>query len=161
MSPAPKRVHQDISGVIFNRLYTYMEKQKCKTYNAPFDVRLHNKSKSSLANKDIFTVVQPDICVICDPAKLDDAGCIGAPDLIVEILSKATYKKDLDDKFKLYEENGVKEYWIVNPDEKAIHVYVLINHKYDLLKIYDGKGEIPVNIFSGFALLWEEIFFHA
>jgi len=74
-------------------------------------------------NKEIKTVVQPDICIICDKTKLDERGCIGAPDLIVEILSPSTTKKDLNDKYRLYEENLVKEYWVVNPDAKSIEVF--------------------------------------
>ena len=107
MSPAPRRIHQKVEGIIFNKLFNYLEDSKCEVYQSPFDVRLlKNKSKKS----EINTVVQPDISVICDLEKLDDTGCIGAPDLIVEILSDSTAKKDYNEKFNLYEENEVKEY---------------------------------------------------
>src|SRR5690606_39235284 len=91
-------------------------------YTAPFDVRLPKKSR---ADKEIFTVVQPDICVICDPEKLDDRGCIGAPDIVVEILSPGNNRKELRNKHEIYEESGVKEYWIVWPIEKTFMKYVL------------------------------------
>ena len=86
-------------------------------YIAPFDVRLINFKESTKDNQ-VTTVVQPDLCVICDQNKLDDKGCIGSPDLIIEILSPGNSKHEMDIKFDLYQENGVLEYWIVNPMEK-------------------------------------------
>ena len=97
----------------------------CEAYAAPFDVRLLDKTKSMKANKDVLTVVQPDLCVICDLEKLDDKGCIGSPDLIVEILSVSNSKKEMRTKKSLYEENGVKEYWIVDPVHETLFQYVL------------------------------------
>ncbi|MEX0882546.1 MAG: Uma2 family endonuclease, partial [Cyclobacteriaceae bacterium] len=111
---APRRMHQKISVMISTKLYNYLENDSCEVYNAPFDVRLPYTSKK---NEDIFTVVQPDICVICDKAKLDEMGCIGAPDLIVEILSPGNNKKELKNKYEVYEESGVKEYWVIQPGE--------------------------------------------
>ncbi|WP_339813705.1 Uma2 family endonuclease [uncultured Imperialibacter sp.] len=123
MSPAPNRAHQDISGNLHGILWSFLRKKKCKAYAAPFDVRL--PQKPSDPDNRIFSVVQPDICVVCDPSKLDDKGCSGAPDIMVEILSPSTSSKDLKDKFSLYEENGVKEYWVVYPGEKVVEVFVL------------------------------------
>ncbi len=111
MTPVPKRKHQKISFLLGNKFYNHINKNNCEVYTAPFDVRLPRRNE--ITDKQIHTVVQPDISVICDLAKLDDRGCIGAPDLIVEILSPATAKKDMNDKFFLYQEAGVKEYWIV------------------------------------------------
>ena len=96
--------------------------------NEGFDVRLLNKKLSS-PDKDIFTVVQPDLCVICDEEKLDERGCNGVPDLVIEILSPGNSKKEMGIKFELYEEAGVKEYWIVEPAEKAVFVYYLSDEK--------------------------------
>ena len=101
------RIHQDLSGKLFVALHTFLTPKKCKVYAAPFDVRLTSGSKS---NQDVTTVVQPDICVICDLSKLDDRGCIGAPDLIIEILSAGNSKNELQNKYEIYEESGVKEY---------------------------------------------------
>lgn len=98
MSAAPQRIHQEISGRVFYQLFKYLENQPCGVYAAPFDVRLPYKSNK---NEDIRTVVQPDICVICDKGKLDDAGCLGTPDLIVEILSLGNNKKELRYKYKV------------------------------------------------------------
>src|SRR5690554_3746473 len=123
----PRRIHQEISGKIFYKLFEFLEHHRCKVYEAPFDVRLPVKSKK---NEDIDTVVQPDICVICDRSKLDDLGCIGAPDLIIEILSPGNNKKELKNKYEVYEESGVGEYWIVHPHEQTFITYTSIERKY-------------------------------
>ena len=102
-------------------------------YFAPFDVRLINYKKSTDDNT-VFSVVQHDLCVVCDRSKLDDRGCIGSPDLVVEILSPGNSKKEMGIKFNLYEENHISEYWIVEPAENAIFVYTLQNGKYIGLK---------------------------
>ena len=158
MSPAPKRTHQEIEGIIFNKLFNYLENKPCKVYQSPFDVRLkRNKAKED----QIDTVVQPDICVICDKSKLDDAGCLGAPDLIVEVLSESTAKKDYNEKFNLYEENGVKEYWIADPANKSIEIFSLINDKYESLGIYserEGITEIEGNLFPELIIPLKTIF---
>jgi len=128
MSPAPSRTHQLILGKLHIALSEYFIKGKCQLYLSPFDVRLLNKKLSS-PDKDIFTVVQPDLCVICDEEKLDERGCNGVPDLVIEILSPGNSKKEMGIKFELYEEAGVKEYWIVEPAEKAVFVYYLSDEK--------------------------------
>jgi Uma2 family endonuclease len=133
MSPAPSRKHQVVSRVLTRYLDRYFEFQTCGLYCAPFDVRLINFKKST-EDKKVFTVVQPDLCVVCDPAKLDDRGCIGSPDLVIEILSPGNSKKEMGIKFNLYEENQIKEYWIVEPTEKSIFVYTLKDGKYSGLK---------------------------
>lgn len=118
---APSRKHQDISGKIQYDLRTALLKSPCKVYDAPFDVRLTRNRNDQQAT----TVVQPDLCVICDPSKLDDRGCNGAPDLIIEILSPGNSRTEMKDKFELYQEAGVLEYWIVSPIEKTIQVFKL------------------------------------
>jgi len=133
MSPAPSRKHQVVSRELTFLIGDIFRNSKCKMYIAPFDVRLVNFKKST-SNNQVFTVVQPDICVVCDASKLDDRGCIGAPDLVIEILSPGNSKKEMGIKFNLYEENGIKEYWIVEPAENAIFVYTLQNNKYIGLK---------------------------
>ena len=98
--------------------------QQCELYVAPFDVRFPDE------NGNVRTVVQPDLCVICDPNKLDERGCLGAPDLVVEILSPGNSKREMKDKYELYQEYGVSEYWVVRPEERNIHIYVLENGRY-------------------------------
>ena len=144
MSPAPGSFHQEVSFELSGILYNYFKKKSCKVFAAPFDVRLIN-FKESTADHQITTVVQPDLCVICDTQKIDERGCLGAPDLIIEILSPGNSKKEMDIKFDLYEENGVSEYWMVNPAEKTIAIFVLRNGKYSGIKpiIEDSTLESP------------------
>ncbi|MFY0673811.1 MAG: Uma2 family endonuclease [Bacteroidia bacterium] len=155
MSPAPKRFHQKASGIIFNKIYNFLYGHKCEVYEAPFDVRLPLKSKK---NDKIFTVVQPDICVICDKEKLDDLGCIGAPDIVIEILSKGNSKKELQNKYEVYEESGVKEYWIVNIENESFMVYTLVNGKYQPSKLLTRGDFIRTEILPGFELDLDEVF---
>ncbi len=110
MSPAPKRRHQQLSIKFEELLLNFVRDKRCEMYHAPFDVRFPQEDGKSI------TVVQPDICVICDKNKLDEKGCIGAPDLIIEIISSTTSKKDYKDKYALYQAEGVREYWIADPD---------------------------------------------
>lgn len=123
MSPAQARKHQESLRFIFSKLDRFLDKSPCRLYTAPFDVRLTPR-KDDKRNK-IHTIVQPDLCVICDLDKLDDAGCVGAPDLIVEILSPGNSRKEMKEKFEVYEENGVKEYWLVYPFDEYVMVYTL------------------------------------
>ncbi len=122
MSPAPTRKHQKISGKLFFQIEDFLKNKDCEVYNAPFDVRLPLYDNSS--DEDIDTVVQPDILVVCDKSKLDDAGCKGAPDWIIEILSPSTAVRDLNDKYRLYQERGVREYWVVDPSNNYLTVYL-------------------------------------
>ncbi len=155
MSPAPKRIHQEISVNIATKIFIHLQGQKCKVYPAPFDVRLPVKSKR---NEDITTVVQPDISVICDLSKLDDAGCIGAPDIVIEILSKGNNKKELKYKYEVYEESGVKEYWIIQPEDENMTVYTLVDGKYIPSKLFTSGDEITTPILPGFVLNLEALF---
>ncbi len=160
MSPAPKTKHQESSGELFYAFKHFMKSthKKCKIFDAPFDVRLkRNKDQ----NDEIDTVVQPDICIVCDLEKLDDAGCLGAPDLIVEVLSDSTAKKDYNEKFNIYEENKVKEYWIVNPATKTIEVFSLIDEKYESLGLFsesEGQKEVAGNLFPEMKISLKTIF---
>lgn len=124
ISPAPNRLHQRISMKLTKAFLDVFDSHQCELYVAPFDVRFPD------SNGKIKTVVQPDLCVICDPNKLDEKGCIGAPDLIVEILSPGNSKREMKDKYELYQEQGVSEYWIVRPEEQHIQIYVLENGRY-------------------------------
>ncbi|MFN8256423.1 MAG: Uma2 family endonuclease [Bacteroidales bacterium] len=148
MTPAPSTYHQIVSGELHGQFWHYLKKKNCKVFPAPFDVRFPSKTGETAEDK-IYTVVQPDICIVCDETKLDEKGCLGAPDLIVEIVSLSTVKKDIEDKFKIYEENGVKEYWIVQPNDATLTVFVLENGKYQHKGLYTKGANVPVNIFEG------------
>ena len=125
MSPAPGTAHQRVVFDIARRIAEVTDNGPCETFIAPFDVRLSAGAPGETAEADeaVETVVQPDISVFCDPEKIDDRGAKGAPDLIVEVLSPATAHKDQTEKLKLYDEAGVREYWIVNAEAGYVMVY--------------------------------------
>ena len=147
MSPAPARLHQQISTQLMWQLSTFLRQKKCKVYHAPFDVRLPQADVKD--NDQIYTVVQPDICVICDISKLDEQGCLGAPDLIIEIVSPSSASRDIKEKFEIYQKSGVREYWIVRPYDKSAEVFLLSDKgKYELRGIYVSGDLVPVSIFN-------------
>lgn len=138
MSPAPNLDHQVISSNLIRILDAYLINKPCTLFHAPFDVRFPSKD-DSITN----TIVQPDLCVVCDLKKLDKQGCKGAPDLVVEILSPGNSDKEMTDKFNLYESEGVKEYWLVNPEEKWLVIYTLNDtNKYIGSKLFTPKDGI-------------------
>ena len=157
MSPSPARKHQRISGVFQGELYNFLDNSTCQVYSAPFDVRLTPR-KSDDRHK-IHTVVQPDICVICDLTKLDDKGCIGAPDWIIEILSPGNSQTEMKNKFEVYQENGVKEYWLADPANEIVFVYVLNGEgRYIGLHPFTLADTISGNVFPEFNLKVADIF---
>jgi Uma2 family endonuclease len=159
MSPAPSRKHQRILSIVFNQMFNFLEQKNCQVYTAPFDVRLvKNKGQK---DKEIDTIVQPDICVVCDEAKLDARGCSGSPDLVVEILSPSTGKKDYNEKYFLYEKNGVREYWIINPDAESVEIFHLQKGEYNSIGVfgeYDLEGDVSSQIFPDLTLKLSELF---
>jgi Uma2 family endonuclease len=156
MSPAPSTNHQLISGYLFLDLGNFLKKSPCQLFSAPFDVRIPRKSKD---DKEIITVLQPDLCVICDPSKLDQRGCLGAPDIVVEILSPGNNKKELDNKFDIYEEALVKEYWIIHPDENTFIKYVLNSeNKFIGEKPLTSGSFVTTDILPDFKLDLEDMF---
>jgi len=156
MSPAPSRYHQKVFGKIFVAIAKFLEGNSCEVYAAPFDVRFPSKSKD---DKDIYTVLQPDVCVICDKSKLDDRGCLGAPDLVVEILSPGNNKKELLDKYRIYEEFGVKEYWVVSQSNQNILIYSLSTEgKYVSSKMFTLSEEVSSSVLPGFVLKLDDVF---
>jgi Uma2 family endonuclease len=155
MSPAPGSVHQRISFRLTLWIGNYLEGKSCELFTAPFDVRLPRLSKD---DKEIITVVQPDVCVICDPKKVDDKGCIGAPDIVIEILSPGNNKKELRNKFEAYEEAGVLEYWIINSAEKNLLRYILIEGRFRAARPFTIDDELATSILPGFALNLDNLF---
>ncbi len=155
MSPAPSSYHQEISSNLHGYIFQFFLKTKCKLYSAPFDVILAIDGKKE---KNSTTVVQPDLCIICDPSKIKKAGCFGAPDLVIEIISKHTSKKDLNNKYSVYEEAGVREYWVVLPKEEIIEVYVLENEKYIRKRAFVKEEKITSYIFPELSIELSLIF---
>ena len=157
MSPAPSTNHQRISMELAGILYNFFKPHQCNLFAAPFDVRLIDKKKSSL-DQEIFTVVQPDLCVICDETKIDERGAIGAPDLVIEILSPGNPNKEMKYKFDLYEEAGVQEYWIVNPADKTLFIYVLKENQFIGMHPLIEEDSIQSKLFPDLDFQLAEIF---
>lgn len=136
MAPAPSEEHQRVSVNLNIIIGSFLKRRKCQLRHAPYDVRLNipaetpisskrRKAAKVISDEEIQTVVQPDILVIRDSSKIDEKGCNGAPDLVIEILSKGNNHIDLQEKFAIYESAGVPEYWIVHPYEQSITIYTL------------------------------------
>lgn len=156
MSPAPNRSHQEVVSRLGRQLLNYFEGKPCKVSFAPFDVILPEAGGSE---DEAATVVQPDLLVIGDPAKLTEAGCTGAPDFIVEILSPSTFTKDQDQKLRLYERTGVKEYWIANPANKTLMVYrQSIPGSYGKPVLYSQDDVAEVGLYPGLRIRLPEVF---
>jgi Uma2 family endonuclease len=149
MPPAPSSKHQEISFNLSGILRNFIIKKKCKGFAAPSDVRFPTNKKGT-ADHQIYTVLQPDLYIVCDLSKIDDRGCLGAPDMVIEIVSAKSSKRDTKDKFEIYQEHGVREYWIVNPNDENVTVFVLDDQsKFQFVGMYAGDDKIPVNIFNG------------
>lgn len=157
MSPAPLDKHQRIASSLYLEIGNYFKRRGCQVRFAPYDVRLLD-SKKSTEDAQIFTVVQPDICIICDPAKIDRRGCIGAPDWIIEILSPGNSKTEMHDKYQLYQENKVREYWIVQPEHENILQFALSVENYQLVKMYSGDEIISPVLFPELKISLTDIF---
>lgn len=156
MSPSPSRRHQEILRELLGQFWSFLQKRPCEVYSAPFDVRLPEADEK---DQDIQTVVQPDILVVCDRNKLDEKGCRGAPDLIIEIVSPYTAPRDMKEKFSLYERHGVREYWLVYPVEKIVMVFTLgKNGEYGKPKTYAQQDTIEVNFLEGLTVDLEPVF---
>lgn len=148
MMAAPSSIHQEISMEISRQLANYLDGKQCRVYSAPFDVRLFEKDGD--APEDVDTVVEPDISVICDRSKIDARGCKGAPDLIVEILSPSSLRNDRLIKLRLYQRAKIREYWIVDPENRTVQV-LLLNDQGVLLPYeeYGRKDVAKVNVLDG------------
>ncbi len=152
---APGSNHQRVSKRLFSAINNYLTGRNCEVFFAPFDVRIPRKSAD---DKDIITVFQPDLCVICDPTKIDEKGCLGAPDIVIEILSADNNIKELKYKFDIYKEAGVKEYWIVDPREQSVQIFLLIEGKFITRGYLFDEDKITSNILPGFSMLVSELF---
>jgi Uma2 family endonuclease len=159
---APSRIHQHISIEVSSEIRNYIKSKKgeCKVYTAPFDVRL---IKDTEDDRNSINVIQPDITIICDKNKLDDKGCKGTPDFIAEIVSPSSKRYDYVKKLNIYQDYGVKEYWIINPIDKTILVYLLNFDENDFFYerpiLYSGNVKVKINVLEDckidFSDIWE------
>lgn len=155
MSPAPTRHHQETLGNLYRQIANQLDGRDCQPYLAPFDVRLPSREEDDV---DVDTVVQPDLVVVCDPEKLDDAGVRGAPDWVIEILSPATTARDRVEKRDLYERAGVREYWIVHPTDATVTILVRQDVRFELRHDGAAGGETAVGSVPGVTIDWSSVF---
>ncbi len=156
MMAPPSRIHQEISFEMCRQLGNYLEGKRCKAYPAPFAVRLFEKDGDSPEN--VGTMVEPDISIVCDRDKLDKHGCKGAPDMVVEILSPSTQRHDRLVKLGLYQRAGVREYWIVNPEDQTVQVFTLSNGLLLPHEVYARDGVAKVNVLDGCFIELRKVF---
>lgn len=154
MAPAPDLAHQDVAGEVYFQLRRMLEGQPCRPFIAPVDVRLPRAGEDDDA---IDTVVQPDVLVVCDPARLDRRGVRGAPDFVVEVLSPATAAHDHVRKRRVYERAGVREYWLVHPTDRMVTIYRLAGAEYGKPEVCVLAGETPVGVLPGVAIAWDDL----
>lgn len=155
MQSAPSRLHQEILMELARQFSNYLLDKPCKIYPAPFCVRLDIDDD----DKKIKNVVEPDLTIVCDESKLDEKGCKGSPDMIIEIISPSTAKMDKVIKFNKYEEAGVKEYWIIEPEQKLVSVFLLQdNMKYGRPEMYTDEDNIIVSLFPDLEIHLKSVF---
>ena len=154
MGPAPLRVHQKVLMELGYQVRGALEGNPCEVYMAPFDVRL---PKADEADDLVDTVVQPDLSVICDSQKLDRRGCRGAPDWVVEVLSRSTASHDQMLKRRVYERAGVKELWLVHPVDRIVTIYRLDAGRYGAPDVFELKDSLPVGILPEIVIDWAKV----
>jgi Uma2 family endonuclease len=149
---APNLQHQGILMELSSQFHTFLRGKPCWVYPAPFDVRLFYEEDES-----DDTVVQPDITIICNKEKRGEEGCRGAPDLVVEILSPSNTATEMSRKFKLYRKAGVREYWVVDPENKVLTIHCFQEDTI-VAHIYGSSGTVPVSILPGLEITLDEVF---
>jgi len=154
MAPAPSRLHQEVLLELARQVANALAERSCRAFIAPFDVRL---PKADEVDEEVDTVVQPALSVVCDPGKLDERGCRGAPDWIVEVLSPATAGHDHILKRAVYERAGVREYWLVHPVDRIVTVYRLEDGRYGVPEVREWQGRQTVAAVPGVEIDWERL----
>lgn len=153
---APGLAHQTVVGEMFRQIANHLVGKPCRPFVAPFDVRL---PRGNEADDDVTTVVQPDISVVCDPAKLDERGCRGAPDWVIEVLSPSTAAKDQIQKLTAYERAGVREVWLVHPTDHVVIVYTLsADGCYGKPAIHETTGTLAPGLLPDLLIEWDLVF---
>lgn len=150
----PDMAHQDIVGEVFRQLGNALQGKPCRAFVAPFDVRLPEPGQS---DETTDTVVQPDVLVVCDPAKIDRRGVRGAPDLVVEVLSPSTAGHDQVIKRRIYERAGVREFWLVHPTDRVLTIYRLGADGYGKPDVQELVGTTAVAVLEGVEIVWDAL----
>lgn len=154
MAPAPLVVHQDMAFEIARQLANALEGAPCRVLIAPVDVRLPQGDE---ADEAVDTVVQPDVLLVCDPAKIDRRGVRGAPDWVLEVISPSTALRDQNTKRRLYERAGVREYWLIHPTDRTLTVYQLRDGCYGLPEMCALQGQTPLVILPEVHIAWDAL----
>ena len=153
---SPSDVHQEIVVELTRQLANFLEGKKCRVYPAPFDVRLFERDEDT--PNDVDNVLQPDLMVVCDRSKVDRRGVHGAPDLIIEVLSPSTARHDRLVKLNQYQRAGVREYWIVSPEERTAQVFLYEEGTLRPYEVYSQTDIAKVNILEGCFIELEKVF---
>jgi len=156
MMATPSSRHQEISMELSRQLANFLEGKRCKVYPAPFGVRLFEQDGDR--PEDVDTMVEPDISVVCDRNKIDKHGCKGVPDLIIEILSPSTRRHDRLVKLNLYQRAGVREYWMVDPDNESVQVFTLDGGALKIREDYGREDVAKVNVLEGCFIELSKVF---
>ncbi len=154
MAPAPSLDHQTLAGEVFHQLRTALGDQPCRVLVAPVDVFL---CQADCPEDQVDTVVQPDVLVVCDPAKLTPRGVRGAPDWVLEVISPSSASHDQIRKLAVYERAGVKEYWLAHPTDRLLTVYRLEGDAYGRPALQELTGETTVGVLPGVTVRWDSI----
>jgi Uma2 family endonuclease len=156
MSPAPATVHQRVVGELYRQIANFLVERPCQVFVAPFDVRL---APIDATPEQVHTVVQPDITVICNDAGLDERGFQGSPDWVIEVLSPATSARDQITKLRLYENGGVKHYWLVHPTEHVVTVYSRNDptERFGRPRVSETKGQLGSGLFEQLSINWDMV----
>ncbi len=161
MSPAPGSLHQIAVKNLGFRIEAYLRNRECTLFLSPFDVRFPpvDASADRISDEEIETIVQPDLLVVCDPAKIDRRGCLGVPDWIIEVLSPSSAAVDMKEKLRIYELHGVREYWILHPGDRTLLVYSIgSDGTYGRPSAWDEEDAVRVGIFPELVIPLEEVF---
>ncbi len=153
--PRPNRRHQEIRMALSVQFANFLLGKTCEVFGVPFAVRPFSEKEDTPEDED--TMLEPDITIVCDPGKLDDYGCKGVPDMVIEILSPSTRRHDLSVKYQLYQRAGVREYWIVDPEGKTVQVFRLEDGLYNAADVYTG-GDVPVSLWDDFSVDMSQVF---
>lgn len=152
----PSWQHQSVVMGLAAQLMTHFRMHGCRVLPAPFDVRLAHGDEP---DDDVTTTVQPDISVVCDLSKLDERGCRGAPELVVEVLSPSTAGRDHLTKRALYERHGVQEYWLVHPIDRIVTVHRRTHEgSFGPAELFEARGARSVDGFEGLTVDWDLAF---
>ena len=150
MMALPTQAHQEALGECYLQIASYLKGKACKVLMAPFGVRLNAKTGDN-------TILEPDLLIVYDQEKLDGKSCNGAPDMVAEILSPSTSKKDRTIKFNKYLEAGVRELWFVDTDSKTVTACILKDNEY-IIRPYDDTQVMPVHVLDGCFINLKEVF---